>query len=57
MRTMSGLILLTGTGGFSDKLLVANKSADWQQQFAAAAAAGGWKSEMVWFKMVNEVPD
>ena len=53
----SGIILLTGTGGFSDKLLTANKSADWQKSFADAAAAGGWKSEMVWFKMVNEVPD
>ena len=56
----SGMLLLTGTGGFSDQLLTASKGSrteEWQKTFAAAAAAGGWKSEMVWFKMVNEVPD
>jgi serine/threonine-protein kinase len=56
----SGIILLTGKGGFSDSLVVAGPGArtpEWRKRFADAAAAGEWKAEMVWFKMVNELPD
>jgi len=56
----SGILLLTGRGGFSDKLVTGSagsRGADWPQKFAAAAAANGWRSEMVWFKMVDEVPN
>ncbi|WP_374942767.1 serine/threonine-protein kinase [Sphingomonas sp.] len=56
----SGYLLLTGDGGFSDELVASTtgvRAADWPQRFAAAAAAGHWKSEMVWFKMVDEVPN
>jgi serine/threonine-protein kinase len=56
----SGILLLTGTGGFSDKLVAGpagSRGADWAQRFAAAAKAGNWRSEMVWFKMVDEVPN
>jgi len=56
----SGIILLTGTGGFSDSFVVAGPGArtpEWRKRFADAAAAGEWKAEMVWFKMVNELPD
>jgi len=56
----SGIILLTGKGGFSDSLVVAGPGArtpEWRKRFADAAAAGAWKAEMVWFKMVNELPD
>jgi len=52
----SGLLLLTGNGGFSDELMVGQtgtRAADWQQRFAAAAAKGEWKSEMVWYNMVK----
>jgi serine/threonine-protein kinase len=56
----SGILLLTGDGGFSDKLVAGSagsRGADWPQRFAAAAGAGKWRSEMVWFKMVDEVPN
>ncbi len=56
----SGVLLLTGIGGFSDKLIVSGpgeRTEAWRQKFAAAAAANGWKAEMVWFKMVDEVKD
>jgi len=56
----SGILLLTGTGGFSDALVTGragSRGADWPQRFAAAARAGGWRSEMVWVKMVDERPN
>jgi serine/threonine-protein kinase len=56
----SGILLLTGDGGFSDTLVAGaagTHGADWPQRFASAAAAGKWRSEMVWFKMVDEVPN
>lgn len=53
----SGILLLTGRGGFDTALLQNSKGPDWQSRFAAAAAKGGWKAEMVWFKFVDEVPN
>ncbi len=56
----SGILLLTGEGGFSDGLVAGpagSRSADWPQRFAAAAKAGNWRSEMVWFKLVDERPN
>jgi serine/threonine-protein kinase len=56
----SGILLLTGKGGFSPGLVegpARSRGADWPQRFAAAARAGGWRSEMVWFKMVDERPN
>ena len=56
----SGILLLTGNGGFSDALVAGTagtRGADWPQRFAAAAAKGQWRSEMVWFKMVDDVPN
>lgn len=56
----SGIVLLTGRGGFADPLVVTGpgeRSAAWRQKFAAAAAANGWRAEMVWFKMVDEIKD
>ena len=56
----SGFVLLTGKGGFRDSLVVTKtgkRAANWPQQFAQAAAANGWKAEMVWFKMVDELPN
>jgi len=54
----SGILLLTGDGGFSNALIAGpagSRGADWPQRFAAAARTGHWRSEMVWFKMVDEV--
>ena len=56
----SGILLLTGKGGFSDALVTGSagsRGADWPQRFATAARENGWRSEMVWFKMVDEVPN
>ncbi len=51
----SGILLLTGKGGFSEGLMDGNHGPQWQAQFAKAAAANGWQAEMVWFKMADEV--
>lgn len=51
----SGILLLTGKGGFSEALMDGNHGAEWQAQFATAAQRNGWRAEMVWFKMVDEV--
>ena len=56
----SGILLLSGKGGFSDSLVAGSagsRGADWSQRFAAAARQGDWRAEMVWFKMVDEVPN
>lgn len=53
----SGILLLTGRGGFDTALLQNTKGPDWQARFADAAGKGGWKAEMVWFKFVDEVPN
>jgi serine/threonine-protein kinase len=51
-----GTLLLTGKGPFDPKLLTlksGESGADWTRRFASAAAAGGWKAEMVWYKVVK----
>ncbi len=56
----SGILLLTGNGGFSDDLVATGagtRSPEWRKRFADAAARGGWRAEMVWFKMVDELPN
>jgi serine/threonine-protein kinase len=56
----SGILLLTGKGGFTKTLIAGpagSRGADWPQRFAAAAKGGDWRSEMVWFKMVDERPN
>ena len=49
----SGMLLILGKGPFDPKLLgggAASRGADWPQKFKAAAAQGGWKTEMVWYR-------
>ncbi|MEG3158918.1 type VI secretion system ImpA family N-terminal domain-containing protein [Sphingomonas sp. LB2R24] len=56
----SGILLLTGKSGFSDALVAGaagSHGPGWSQRFATAARAGDWRAEMVWFKMVDEVPN
>jgi serine/threonine-protein kinase len=56
----SGNILLTGKGPFSAQLVapaLSIRNAEWQAKLARTAAAQGWKAEMVWFKVVDEVPN
>ncbi|KPF64290.1 hypothetical protein IP88_13775, partial [alpha proteobacterium AAP81b] len=54
----SGLLLLTGDGGFENAAIVAGpgvRTGAWRRQFEAAAAKGSWRSEMVWFRSVDAV--
>ncbi len=56
----SGFLLLRGRGGFPDALILSKPGArppDWARRFAQAAADGGWQADIVWFKMVDEVPN
>ncbi len=58
-RGWQGTLLLTGREPFDVDLIAAPPSrqgGDWRQRFDTAAQAGGWKAEMVWFKMVDESP-
>ncbi|CAN5249844.1 hypothetical protein BH10PSE15_BH10PSE15_16650 [soil metagenome] len=52
----SGLVLLTGDGGFPASVLegkVDSRPADWTRRFAAAAEKNHWQSEMVWYNIVK----
>ncbi|HEY7900868.1 MAG TPA: serine/threonine-protein kinase [Caulobacteraceae bacterium] len=53
---LSGLLLLTGKGPFDPGLIAtpaAQRGPDWGAKIAAAAKAGGWKAEMVWYRTVG----
>ncbi|MGH7025447.1 MAG: hypothetical protein ACREEB_17915, partial [Caulobacteraceae bacterium] len=53
---LSGLLLLTGKGPFDPALIAApaaQRGPDWAQKIQAAARAGGWKAEMVWYRTVD----
>ncbi len=56
----AGILTVRGRGPF-DPALVAPppmaRGADWRARLDAAAKAKGWKADMVWFKIVDEVPD
>ena len=54
----SGIILISGRGPFEPDLVappVGSRGPSWQRQFREAAAAQGWRVEMVWFESVNRV--
>jgi serine/threonine protein kinase len=58
-----GQLLVTGAGPFDLGLpnaLTSNKSqsvdAAWIKRFADAAKAGGWKTNMVWYRVVDDQP-
>ncbi|MET0250557.1 MAG: protein kinase, partial [Novosphingobium sp.] len=55
----SGLLLLKGPGPFDAALVKKGSgeaSAEWVDRFDAAASEKGWKSEMVWYRTVDETP-
>jgi hypothetical protein len=58
-----GQLLILGPGPFDLGLpnaMVSNKSqtvdAGWIKRFADAAKAGGWKTDMVWYRVVDDQP-
>ncbi|MEO7384216.1 MAG: protein kinase, partial [Novosphingobium sp.] len=56
----SGIVLIDGKGPFNKALFnhaPGTLRPDWPQQFATAAKAQGWKTEMVWYQSVNDQPD
>ncbi len=56
----SGLLLLTGKPPFDAQSLSGppgSRSGDWAQRFLATAKERNWKSEMVWFKTNDDVPN
>jgi serine/threonine-protein kinase len=54
----SGILLVTGRGPFDPAPIVAAGSpAGGAGQFAALAAERGWKTEMLWYKVVDELPN
>ena len=56
----SGILLLTGKGPFDAALFNhagGSLGPDWPQKFSATARERGWKTEMVWYKVVNDRPD
>jgi len=55
----SGLLLLTGAGPFDPSLLATPpgvRNVSWIDQVRQAAAAGGWKATMTWYKVQNNAP-
>ena len=56
----SGVLLLTGNGPFEPGLIggaPGSRGADWPQKFLEIAQKRGWKSEMVWYKTVDQQPN
>ena len=55
----SGILLLKGKPPFDPELLkkeAGEVSPSWVNRFLAAAKAQGWKSEMIWYRTVDEKP-
>ncbi|UYY57209.1 serine/threonine-protein kinase [Sphingomonas sp. S2-65] len=54
----SGVLLITGKGPF-DKTLIApplgGRGPEWTNRFVSEAAAKGWQTQMVWFKVVDDL--
>jgi serine/threonine-protein kinase len=58
-KGLSGIIMITGREPFDSALLATppgQRGADWADRLKAAAARGGWKAQMVWYRTVDEVP-
>lgn len=53
----SGIVLITGKGGFSDDALSDLVSPAGKAAFEARAKANGWKVQIVWYKFVDNQPN
>lgn len=54
-----GLVLVTGRGPFPTEVVqppLGSRNTAWQRSFAQTAGRQGWKTEMTWFKSVNQRP-
>jgi serine/threonine-protein kinase len=53
----SGMLLITGKARVDPRLIegaAAARGADWPESFRGAAAQGGWKTDMVWYRTVQQ---
>jgi hypothetical protein len=56
----SGLVLLVGEGPFQPDVIrpdLGARGQDWHNRFEAKASEQNWKSEMIWFRSVDKVPN
>jgi tRNA A-37 threonylcarbamoyl transferase component Bud32 len=56
---LSGIVLISGREPFDPSLLAgtpATRGPDWVERFKAAAQAGGWRTQMVWYRTVDNQP-
>lgn len=53
----AGVLLLIGKGGFTEQAIKDLGTPAGNTRFDQAAAANGWKAEIVWFKFTDNVPD
>jgi serine/threonine-protein kinase len=56
----SGLVLLTGDAPFdkaATQPALTARGPDWQSSFVATASERDWKSEMLWFRSVDQKPN
>ncbi|MFC3174579.1 serine/threonine-protein kinase [Novosphingobium bradum] len=52
----SGMVLITGKGGFSADLLSGLATPAGQARFEQTARANGWKASIAWYKFVDDTP-
>jgi serine/threonine-protein kinase len=56
----AGILVITGKAPFDGSLILpppSNRGTAWRQSFDKAAAARGWKAEMIWIDTVDDVPN
>jgi len=59
-RGWTGLLLITGRPPFDAEIVappLGARGPDWLSKFATLAAEREWKTEMVWYKQVDEAPN
>ena len=56
----SGLAMIRGGGPFESRVVAPPpnaRGAAWKRDFLAAAANGGWRAEMTWYRVTDNQPD
>jgi len=56
----SGVLMISGKGPFDQTLIappLGGRGPEWTNKFVSQAAANGWQTQMVWFKVVDELKE
>lgn len=56
----SGVLMISGKGPFDQALIappLGGRGPEWTNKFVSQAAANGWQTQMVWFKVVDELKE